>query len=255
MSANDPKRTFTGPPIPGVSSPPDRITYMTSTWKLCGVISLLVWSTASSDSDGEWLDRLVEDVDSNNVHAVLVFQRGDIVLEHYSSGRDEAWDQDLGVVNFDAETLHDLRSGTKSIVAALVGIAIAEGKIPELDTPVADLLDEEDLISFQEPREGAPLRLRHLLSMTAGFDWNENVSYQDPDNSEIRMWQSESPVAFALSQPYADAPGTRFRYNGGLTQVLIAIVERNTGVSADTYAKTKLFDTSRGKCGVHPVSD
>jgi CubicO group peptidase (beta-lactamase class C family) len=75
-----------------------------------------------------------------NVHAVLIVKDGALVYEQYIEGRDENWGHALGVVRFDRETLHDMRSTTKSVVAALVGIAMGDGSIRGVDAPVVDLL-------------------------------------------------------------------------------------------------------------------
>jgi CubicO group peptidase (beta-lactamase class C family) len=210
---------------------------------LAGIFSLIVFSSWSvaDELDAVLLQRLTDEIDSNNIHAVLVYQNGNVLYEHYSSGKDEAWGEDLGVVVFDENSLHDLRSGTKSIVSALIGIAIGDGKIPSLDTPISSLLDKKHFASHLPPPGNKPMLLRHLLSMTAGFEWDESTSYTDPNNSEIQMWHSDAPVAFALSRPYQSAPGTEFHYNGGLTQVLVEILEESTGMAADDYAREKLF--------------
>ena len=208
---------------------------------VCMVV-VLISPVPAGEINAGLLDRLTEEIDTRNIHAVLVLRDGKLLFEHYSSGEDEEWGQKLGIVKFDTDTLHDLRSGTKSIISALIGIAIGEGKIPGLNTPVTSLLNEDYLASFQPPPGNQPLLLEHLLSMTAGFEWNETVSYTDPRNSEIRMWNSDSPAAFALSQGYNNPPGIEFHYNGGLTQILLTILEENTGLPAEAYARKKLFE-------------
>ncbi len=65
-----------------------------------------------------------------DLHAVLVSHAGAIMLERYYQGRDESWGKPLGVVSFDAETLHDLRSVTKSMVGLLYGIALDRKLVP-----------------------------------------------------------------------------------------------------------------------------
>jgi CubicO group peptidase (beta-lactamase class C family) len=110
-----------------------------------------------------------------------------------------------------------------------------------LETPITELLNEEVLSDYDPPPDQPPLRLVHLLSMSSGFEWNERMSYENPENSEIQMWESETPARFALGQPVAFEPGSTFNYNGGLTQVLVEILEQNTGVPVDKYAQEKLF--------------
>ena len=196
-------------------------------------------------ADPVLLEQLTQELEELQFHAVLVVKDGGLVYEEYFAREDEEWGRNIGLREHDATTLHDLRSGTKSIVAALVGIAIAEGSIPGLNTPVTELLDSKTLSNYRPPPDYSTLRLSHLLSMTAGFDWNERISYANPDNPELRMWASETPVSFALSQTFITGPGKVFNYNGGLTQILVEILEQNTGQPLDTYAREKLFTPLR----------
>ncbi len=79
--------------------------------------------------DASKLNEITARIRSNpniNIHSVLVVKDNKLVFEEYFSGKDQSWGEDLGVVNFDSDSLHDLRSVTKSITSALVGIAIAE---------------------------------------------------------------------------------------------------------------------------------
>ena len=62
-----------------------------------------------------------------NIHAVLIERDRHLVYEEYFAGEDQRWGRPLGRVNFDAQTRHDLRSISKSVVSALVGIALASG--------------------------------------------------------------------------------------------------------------------------------
>jgi CubicO group peptidase (beta-lactamase class C family) len=62
---------------------------------------------------------------------VVVTHRGRLVLEHYGTGPDFQWGTSLGTVGFGPDTLHDLRSVTKSIVGLLYGIALEAGRVPD----------------------------------------------------------------------------------------------------------------------------
>jgi CubicO group peptidase (beta-lactamase class C family) len=142
-------------------------------------------------------------------------------------------------VTFDAATLHDLRSVTKSVVGVLVGIAQGDGSIPSVDTPLVDLLPTyRDRVAPAVAR----IRLRDALTMSAGLEWDElSMPYWWPWNDEIEMWRSGDPVLFALTRPVVAEPGSTFAYNGGLPTVLAAIVERASGMSIDRFATERLF--------------
>jgi len=88
--------------------------------------------------DRRRLEQMTESIRSHpedNVHAVLIERDGRLVYEEYFSGKDERRGRPLGVVTFTRDTLHDLRSVTKSVISALVGVASASGAIPSLDAP------------------------------------------------------------------------------------------------------------------------
>ena len=70
-----------------------------------------------------------------NIHSVLVVRPGKLVYEHYFTGEDQQLGRSLGIVKFDAETKHDLRSITKSVTALVLGIEIGKGRIGGVDAP------------------------------------------------------------------------------------------------------------------------
>ncbi|CAN5818596.1 hypothetical protein BH23GEM9_BH23GEM9_15630 [soil metagenome] len=173
-----------------------------------------------------------------NIHAVLVVKDGRLVYEEYFAGEDTRRGARVHV-DFGPDTLHSLRSITKSAVSALVGIAIAEGAIRSMDQPLFDFFPEHADLATPEKHA---ITLRHALDMTAGLAWNERIPYTDSLNSEIRMNGSDDPVRFVLQQPLVDPPGTRWNYSGGMTQLLAAVVERATGRTVLEYAEQALFE-------------
>lgn len=172
-------------------------------------------------------------------HAVLVQQHGEMLAEAYFTAEDKpGGDWIARTVAFDAGTLHDMRSISKSVVALLVGIAHGQGRI-DAERPVMDWFPEHAALATPQRRA---IRLQHLLSMTAGLDWDEStVSYASPANSETRMGLTLDPVGYVLSQEMVAAPGSRFEYSGGATLLLAAILERATGQPVDDYAHEVLF--------------
>jgi CubicO group peptidase (beta-lactamase class C family) len=173
-----------------------------------------------------------------NVHAVLIVKDGALVYEQYLEGWDESWGRALGVVRFDRETLHDMRSTTKSVVSALVGIAVGDGAIRGVDVPVVDLLPEHPMADREAKHS---ILLRHVLTMTAGLEWDESMPYTDPRNSEHLMIRSGDPLGYVLSRPLVADPGRQFTYNGGLTELLAAVVRDTTGQRLEDFAHERLF--------------
>lgn len=178
--------------------------------------------------------------DYGNIHSVIASQRGRVVMEWYFSGEDERFLSQLGVVDFNADTLHDVRSVTKSVVSLLFGIAVAEGAIESVDERLDQYFsDRADLL---QP-EHSGIRLRHLLSMTSGIRWDERTyPYTDPRNSETAMYHAEDRLQLILSEHVSASPGDRFNYSGGDVELVAKILEGATRKPLTTYATERLFE-------------
>ncbi|CAH2398445.1 hypothetical protein MES5069_200012 [Mesorhizobium escarrei] len=78
--------------------------------------------------------------------------------------------------------------------------------------------------------------------MSAGFAWNEELPYSNPANSERRMIDAPDPYRYVLEQPIIRPPGAAYCYNGGLTALLAAILEKRSGSPLDALAREALFE-------------
>jgi CubicO group peptidase (beta-lactamase class C family) len=187
------------------------------------------------------LDKAITEKRVWNLHGVVIVRHEAVVLERYFAGEDDARGRPLGKVTFHADTLHDLRSVSKSIVGLLYGIALAGGKVPPPEAPL--------LASFPEYPDLAadPARnrwtIQHVLTMTLGTDWDElSVPYSDPTNSEIAMDLAPDRYRFVLGGPVVMEPGKRWMYCGGATALLAQIIERGTNKTLHAFACETLFD-------------
>ncbi|MEJ0033646.1 MAG: serine hydrolase [Bacteroidota bacterium] len=125
------------------------------------------------------------------------------MYEEYFTGKDEILGNSIGEVAYDADKLHDVRSISKSVVSACVGIAMAQGKLKDVNQSIFDFFPE-----FEKYKTGerAKLTIEHLLSMSSGIEWNEDIPYNDPANSEIQMDEASDPIDFVLSRPMDTIP-------------------------------------------------
>jgi CubicO group peptidase (beta-lactamase class C family) len=187
------------------------------------------------------LDEAIAEKRVWNLHGVVIVRQGRLVLERYFESDDNARGQPLGKISFKPDTLHDLRSASKSIVGLLYGIALADGEVPPPEAPL--------LASFPEYTDLAadPARQRwtiyNALTMTLGTDWDEqSVPYSDPTNSEIAMDMAPDRYRFVLGGPIVMEPGKRWAYNGGATAVLACIIEKCSGKPLHQFARETLFD-------------
>lgn len=67
------------------------------------------------------LEEVIADGRAPDLHGVVAVRDGEVLLEYYGKGEDWSWNESLGVVTFGPETLHDIRSVTKSIVGLCTG--------------------------------------------------------------------------------------------------------------------------------------
>lgn len=184
-------------------------------------------------------DDLARNGKLSGVHGVVALRGGRIVLERYFDGDDMKWGEPLGNVKFGPDTLHDIRSVTKSIVGLLYGIALDGKRVPGLDEPiVAQFPEYADLAGDPQRKR---LTIRHALTMTLAMEWNESVPYTDPSNSEIAMEQAPDRYRFILDRPILADPGKGWFYSGGAVALLGKIIERGTGQSLPDFAKDALF--------------
>jgi len=135
--------------------------------------------------------------------------------------------------------LHSMQSVTKTITSIIIGVAIARREFPDIDTPVLKFFDDTKVASVDERKKR--MTIRHLLTMTAGFDWKEDLPYNDPNNTASLLEASFDWVKFTIDRPMAVEPGTVFNYNSGATQLLSHIFTVATGQDIEEYAAKYLF--------------
>jgi CubicO group peptidase (beta-lactamase class C family) len=116
---------------------------------------------------------------------------------------------------------------------------MSDGAIRSLDQPVVEWFPEYPELNTPDRRR---ITLEHVITMTSGLDWNEDVPSTDPANDEIVMNAQAEPLRYALSRPIVATPGAVFDYNGGMTHVMGAVIERATKVPIEDYARLRLFE-------------
>jgi CubicO group peptidase (beta-lactamase class C family) len=145
---------------------------------------------------------------------------------------------DATVYPFQPGSRHIIHSCTKSIVSALIGIAIDQRHLEGLQQPILDIFPERN-VAHLDADKGA-MTLEHLLMMASGLECRDSYLYRWRGLQQMR--QSDDWVQFMLDLPMAEAPGTRFEYCNGGSFLLSAIIQEATGVSAAEFAQEHLFD-------------
>lgn len=159
---------------------------------------------------------------TNETVAFVVVQGGRIVLERYFNG----YDRDSVATSF---------SVAKSFVSAMLGIAIAEGKVGSVDDPVTRYLPE---LAQSDPRF-AEVTLRHLLEMRSSLDFDEGYNSSVSDASRFYLHRDLHPLIARLR--LRDAPDRRYEYVSGNTQLLGMVIERATGATLAQYLEAKIW--------------
>ena len=107
--------------------------------------------------------------------------------------------------------LHTMQSVSKTVTSITIGIAIGRKEFPaDLDTPILKYFDEYKDREYRRARWR--ITLRHLLTMTSGLEWNEDLPYNDPKNSCDVMEAKHDWVQYVINQPTAAEPGKVFVY-------------------------------------------
>lgn len=158
------------------------------------------------------------------IHSVLIVRNGHLVVDAHFRSR---WKGQR----------HASYSVTKSVMSALIGIAIDKGHIAGVRTPVLDFFPERP-VSNIDTRKRA-MTLEHLLTMTTGLKCRD--SYRYGWAGYMKMYHSRDWTQFVLDLPMEAAPGEKFEYCNGASFLLSAILAKVTKTDVLEFAKTHLF--------------
>ena len=137
------------------------------------------------------------------------------------------------------QQLHTLQSVTKTVTSAVIGVAVTRGDFPSIDTPVLRFFDTTRVANIDDRKRR--MTVKHLLTMTGGLDWNENLPYIDPNNTASGLEASPDWVAFTINRPMMREPGTVFNYSSGESALLAYVFSQATGIDLEEYASRHLF--------------
>lgn len=167
------------------------------------------------------LSSLLTAIEPLDLRSCLVSYRGQLLFEHY---RNQQTATEAAKIN----------SCTKSVLSALICIAMGQQLLPEPSTAASIFFPQ--LAEDSDTRKQS-ITLEHLLTMSAGFEWTEFGGI----NSFPRMTQTPNWTKYTLEQPLLDTPGTRMEYNSGISQLLSAILVQASGLSTAQFAERYLF--------------
>jgi CubicO group peptidase (beta-lactamase class C family) len=152
---------------------------------------------------------------------------------------------DATIHPFNSTSKHNIFSCTKSVVSALIGIAIDQGYIEGLQQPVLSFFPKRTIANRDANKDA--MTLEDLLTMTTGFRCQDSYLYRWDGLNQMR--ESDDWVQFMLDLPMESEPGVRFEYCNGASFLLSAIIQETTGMSAHEFAEEHLF----GPLGISDV--
>jgi len=194
------------------------------------------WKTASPESQGMDSYLLIEMLDTIlkkglRVESVLIIRNGYMVLDAYS-------------YPYSPKVPHHIDACTQSITAALIGVAIDDGHIRDVNQPLLDFFPGRVIKNIDTHKRA--LKLENLLTMTSGFECSDPFLYLQSGmmnmilDANLRM--SADWTQYIIDLPMAEAPGTRYRYCNYDPFLLSAIIQAKTGLNARAFAEKHLFD-------------
>ena len=167
--------------------------------------------------DSELISAMLEEIDHSDLDydGLVVVHKGVITVERYYFIYDEI-------------TLHETYSVTKSVISALVGIALQQGCIASIEDPVLTYFPDREFLNLDDQKEA--LSIKDFLTMSSGLAYDPDEMYGYPD------W-----AQYTLDEPLIYPPGETWFYSNGGPQVLSALISQACEMDTLEFADQYLF--------------
>lgn len=186
-----------------------------------------VWDYEKGFSSVKIPDSLDKEFSKYGTTAYVVIRNGKIAMEQYWNGySDSLWSNSFSMA--------------KSVVSLLIGCAIDDGYIKSVEQAVSDFYPGNWIYSPQHAGEKADtLRIKDLLTMSAGFDWKESSSSLFATTT--KLYYGADLASIINKAKFKERPGVNFEYQSGVTQLLAFVLKNATGKKLAEYASEKLW--------------
>lgn len=161
----------------------------------------------------------------NKIHSVLVVKNDQLIIEEYFKG-------------YLADEPHDLRSTTKSIRSILLGIAIDQGYIENINDPISKYLKSHVPNKNLDERK-KNITVKNLLTMSSGLDCNDWD--KKSKGQEDKVYKKKDWLQYTLDLPMVNKPGTVSNYCSMGAIMIAEIISQATGMTIDKFADKNLF--------------
>lgn len=173
------------------------------------------------------LAQMLEHIKNRNLHidSISIVRNGYMVMDAYF------WP-------FLKTQKHIIHSCTKSIMSALIGIAIDKGYIQSVNQPITDFFSDKAVAKLDELKQS--ITLENLLMMASGLKCQDSYLYGW--KGLFAMRSSPDWAQYVLELPMAEPPGKQFEYCNGVSYLLSAIIQNTTKIRTLEFATKYLFE-------------
>lgn len=188
------------------------------------------WQISSPEEQGmrsQMLADMMEVIKKNSydIDSVLIIRNGYMVLDAY-------------FYPFLKGQQHIIHSCTKSIMSALIGIAIDKGYIKNINQPITDFFPDKAFSNADDLKKS--ITLENMLMMASGLKCRDSYRYRSL--GLFKMINSNDWAQYVLDLPMAEAPGDKFEYCNGVSYLLSVIIQNTTKMKTLDFAKKHLFE-------------
>lgn len=188
------------------------------------------WQFSTPEEQGmrsSMLAEMITDIKTNGyrIDSVSIIRNGQMVLDAYF------WP-------FAKDERHIIHSCTKSVMSALIGIAIDKGYIKSVKQPITDFFQDRTIALLDNRKK--EITLENLLTMTTGLDCRDSYLYDWKGLFAMRY--SPDWAQYVLDLPMVTEPGAEFEYCNGASYLLSDIIQNTTGMKTLAFARTHLFE-------------
>jgi len=175
------------------------------------------------------LDSAIRLGEFGDINSLLVIKNDKIIFENYYRGAQRS-------------TLYDISNVAMSITSSLIGTALNENLIPNLQTPIQQTLSPQYDSIFKAAPGKRSINFEHLLTMKSGLAWNESIiPYPFPENNLVQLTNSNDWALFLLNQPLEAEPGRRFAFNSAANLIISSVIQNQTNQPFENYITQNLF--------------
>lgn len=180
-----------------------------------------VWKKNINYNNRHLSKRLTDELKKTRTSSLLVIKDNQLMYEKY-------WK------DHNSSSLMNSFSMAKGFLAILTGCTIDDGYLESEDQLISTIFPE-----YKKSSYGKYLTFRHLMTMQAGFDWDEEYRHPFAENSKQYFVEDLAKQAFSIE--IKDMPGQKYEYQSVSAQLLGMALIKITGKHLSDYISEKIW--------------